>query len=118
MGDGNAWLTFAVALITAFGGAEFFKFLIAFIRTRSSSGDKAREAFDREKTAFQKKVDDFWAEQRKEAQSVKLENRTAREALNDLANRNGWLEGQLARCVQERSELEAEVAQLRERKHQ
>jgi predicted nucleic acid-binding Zn-ribbon protein len=117
MDGSNPWVTVVVALIAAFGGAPLFKYLQSRVQTSTAKTAADRRDFDAEKAEFRKERDAFWTERQKDAQSVKLENRTMRDAMTDLSNRNGWLEGQLARCNERVDELEAEVTKLRGNGH-
>lgn len=113
MDTSSGWLTIAAALIGAFGGAPLFKYLAERAKGSAAVKQSDRVAFDQEKAEFRKRQEAFWEEQRKSAQSDKLEARTLRDAHNDLINRNGWLEGQLAISLQRIKELEDEVTRLR-----
>lgn len=113
MGASSPWVVVIVAIVGAFGGSPLFKYLAARVSSRAAVSDSERAAFQEELQGFRRERDQFWADQRKEAQSVKLENRTYRDAYNDLSTRNGWLEGQLARCNEQNKEQEAEIARLR-----
>ena len=112
----SPWVVIILAIIGSFGGAPLFKYLAERVRGNVAQSEKHRLAFEKEKEKFELEKSQFWAERRRDAQSLKLENQTYRDAMNDLLNQNGWLKGQLERCVQERTEAEAEIVRLRNRK--
>jgi polyhydroxyalkanoate synthesis regulator phasin len=117
MDGSSSWVTVVVALIAAFGGAPLFKYLQSRVQGNVAKSLADRADFEAEKAEFRKEREAFWAEQRRTAQSDRLEAKTLRDAYNDLSNRNGWLEGQLARCNERVDELEAEVTKLRGNGH-
>lgn len=109
----NDWVTILAALIASFGGAPLFKFLAARARGNVAVKQSDRLAFEHERAEFRKERQAFWDEQRQRAQSDRLEAKTLRDAYNDVLGRNGYLEGQLARCNDRIKELDAELARLR-----
>lgn len=113
MDTSNGWITVVAALIASFGGAPLFKYLAERAKGSASIKQSERQQFDAERMQFRQEREAFWAEQRKQAQSERLEAKTLRDAYNDVINRNGRLEGQLSSALQRIVELEAEVSRLR-----
>ncbi len=109
----SGWIPVVLAFIAAFGGAPLFKFLAERVRGNVALSESNRADFEKEKAEFRKDRDTFWDEQRRDAASTRLENKTMRDAYNDLSTRNGWLDGQLARCNEHVTDLENEVRLLR-----
>ncbi len=115
MAGSSTWVPVVLAIIAAFGGAPLFKYLAARVQSNTAISKENLSAFEQEKADFRKERDQFWADQRRDALNVRGENVSMRDAMNDLSNRNGWLEGQLESCHRRIKELEAEVTLLRNR---
>ncbi len=113
MAGSSTWVPVVLAIVAAFGGAPLFKYLAARVQSNVTLSKENLTAFEQEKADFRKEREQFWADQRRDAQGMKLENSTYRDAMNDQANRNGWLEGQLEACHRRIKELEAEMDRLR-----
>ena len=117
MDASNPWVTIIAAVVASFGGAPLFKFLAERARGNAALSQTERRQFDNERAEFRKQQEAFWSEQRKAAQSERLEAKTLRDAYNDVIGINGRLEGQLSSAVQRIEELEAEVTRLRGHGH-
>ncbi len=113
MAGSNSWGPVVIAVFAAFGGAPLFRYLAARVQANAATSQKELDAFEAEKAVFRQERDQFWADQRRDALNVRGENVSMRDAMNDLSNRNGWLEGQLESSRKRIIQLETELAQLR-----
>ncbi len=118
MAGSNTWIPVILAVVAAFGGAPLFKYLAARVKSNAAIKQDSITAFEKEKEVFRKERDQFWADQRRDALAVRGENVSMRDAMNDLSNRNGWLEGQLEACHRRIKELEADMDRQRNERNQ
>lgn len=113
MDASSTWVAVLVAFFGAVGGAPLFNFLVARVQAKASISQADRDSFDREKAAFYAERDKQREREERESQSLRLENRTYRDAMADMNIRIGRYEGQVEQYRERITELEAEVKRLR-----
>lgn len=113
MGASSPWVTVILAFMAAFGGAPLFRYLAERVKLNAKSVQTERAAIDKERKEIQRERAAMQEQRDRDVQSMRLEIRTYREALNDMQLKLGRLEGQTERDNVHIAELQAEIARLR-----